>query len=301
MTDPRPAPYPPDTRAKGWRFELDIERIKQSDTWALASLDVRPWLLMLWSESWGQVPCGSLPADDALIAARIGMAPKAFAKAREALMRGWWPAEDGRLYHDTIAARVQSMLEAKRKEAERKAAYRARMDAERQGRPAVVPQDVDGLPPDCLGTDPGCDDTGTSTGTRRKEEEKGKRKRSPSFAAESIELPPWLDRELWDGWCQERRKRGKPITERGAAEQLKSLDEYRRNGHTPERVIGHAIASGNQGLFPPPIVRGVPQASAPRPIETWEGRPRLTAEEFAASQVAKKRALSAIKILKVPA
>ena len=108
-----PTPYPADTRAKGWRFELDIERIKQSDTWALAALDVRPWLLMLWSESWGQVPCGSLPADDALIAARIGMAPKAFSKARSMLMRGWWLATDGRLYHDTIVKLVHGMLAAR--------------------------------------------------------------------------------------------------------------------------------------------------------------------------------------------
>lgn len=35
------APYPCDTRAKGWRFELDHERIRQSDTWALAPPEIR--------------------------------------------------------------------------------------------------------------------------------------------------------------------------------------------------------------------------------------------------------------------
>jgi hypothetical protein len=144
-------PYPADTRAKGWRFELDLEQISQSDTWALAPQDVRPWLLMLWSVSWQQVPCGSLPGEDAIIAARIGMKAAAFAKNKAVLLRGWVLADDGRLYHPTITQRVLSMLEAKQKEKDRKAAYRARMSAS--------------VPRDNHWTDPGCDDTGTGTGT----------------------------------------------------------------------------------------------------------------------------------------
>lgn len=154
----KPAPYPADTRAKGWRFELDHERIRQSDTWSLASAEVRPWLLMLWMVAWEQAPCGSMPADDQLIAARIGMAPKAFAKHRSVLMRGWWLADDGRLYQDTIVERVREMLDYKTKEKTRKAAYRDRMSAN--------------VPRDKHGTDAGqtrqsgvSDATGTGTGT----------------------------------------------------------------------------------------------------------------------------------------
>lgn len=163
------APYPADTRAKGWRFEIDIERIRQSDTWALATPEVRPWLLLLWVTAWEQVPCGSLPNDDALIAARIGMTQKAFSKARPVLMRGWAEADDGRLYHSTVTARVLAMLETKRKEAERKAAYRARMDAERSRDATPVPRDRHGTDTgqteDERGSDPGRDATGTGTGT----------------------------------------------------------------------------------------------------------------------------------------
>ena len=205
MTEERQAPYPADTRSKGWRFELDLERIRQSDTWALATPEVRPWLFLLWATSWEQVPCGSLPADDALIAARIGMAPKAFAKARAVLMRGWWPAADGRLYHDTIADRVRAMLDSKTKEAKRKAEYRAKMDAERaalaagQDKPgASVPRDNHGTDArqtrDSRGSDPGRDATGTGTGTgtglREEKETRTERVRAgepepPDLAAES--------------------------------------------------------------------------------------------------------------------
>lgn len=106
-----PALYPADTRSKGWRFELDLEQISQSDTWVLASPEIRPWLLMLWSVSWQQVPCGSLPSDEAIIAARIGMKPAAFAKHKAILLRGWKPAEDGRLYHPAMTKRVLSAID----------------------------------------------------------------------------------------------------------------------------------------------------------------------------------------------
>jgi uncharacterized protein YdaU (DUF1376 family) len=145
------APYAADTRAKGWRFELDHERIRQSDTWTLTPSEYRPWLLMLWMVAWEQTPCGSLPDDDSLICARIGMSPKAYAKAREALMRGWWKADDGRLYHKVITERVLAMLEYRRKEAERKGKNRGRTPEDKRS-PAPVPRDNHGT-----------DGTGTGT------------------------------------------------------------------------------------------------------------------------------------------
>lgn len=144
----RSAPYPADTRAKGWRFELNYERIEQSDTWALASTELRPWLLMLWFTAWKQVPSGSLPDCDELIAARVGIASKAFTKNRAILLRGWWKAEDGRLYHDVIAEQVIGMLKTKRIETERKASYRARkaeLDAQSQGN-SGTPRTGDSVP-----------------------------------------------------------------------------------------------------------------------------------------------------------
>ncbi len=120
------APYPADTRAKGWRFVLDHERIRQSDTWALATPAQRPWLLMLWMVAWEQTPCGSLPDSDELIAARIGINMDEFQQSRAILLRGWEMADDGRLYHPVITGQVIEMIAKKARETERKAGYRAR-------------------------------------------------------------------------------------------------------------------------------------------------------------------------------
>lgn len=122
-TDAIAAPYPKDTKAKGWRFELDYERIEQSDTWALATPDMRPWLLMLWLTAWRQVPCGSLPAADELIAARIGMEVRQLRAHRDILLRGWWLADDGRLYHPVITEQVLGLIGTRSTAADRKRGF----------------------------------------------------------------------------------------------------------------------------------------------------------------------------------
>lgn len=152
-----------------------MERARQSDTWALSTPDARPWLLMLWAAAWEQTPCGSLPNDDALIAARIGMPEKLFAKHKAIILRKWWLADDGRLYHNVLVQRVTEMMERRRKESDRKALARAKKDAVSQPDPVVVPSDPPAVQPDPVvvprdthGNGAGFHpqgDTGTGTGT----------------------------------------------------------------------------------------------------------------------------------------
>jgi hypothetical protein len=163
MTDARPAPYPADTRAKGWRFELDYERIEQSATWGLTTLkpEARPWLLMTWYTAWKQTPCGSMPGDPEVFAGLIGASDATFTKHRKILLRGWWLADDGRLYHDTLVQRVLEMLKQRRGDADRQAANRAKKAAGITGVSHVTPAAVQGE---------SSTGTGTSTGTTKTED-----------------------------------------------------------------------------------------------------------------------------------
>ena len=179
-------PYPPDTRAKGYRFELDYERILQSDTWALASMRQRHALLMFWFVAWQQTPCGSMPDSNELIAARIGMDAGEFEQNRAILLRGWEKADDGRLYHPVVSEMVLEMLARKTRETQRKADYRARIKAQN-------------VPPSSQGTDSGqtrdstgSDDTGTGTGTSSKpsSDEEGSHQAAPD------DLPPCQHQEV---------------------------------------------------------------------------------------------------------
>jgi hypothetical protein len=136
-----PAPYPADTRAKGWRFELDYERITQSDTWDLAAEVpmAQPALLMMWMMAWQQTPCGSLSNDEAVIRAKCRIPADLWPSMRELLMRGWWAADDGRLYHNAITERVLEMIEARGKNAKRVASHKQKLREQRAGNALPTP------------------------------------------------------------------------------------------------------------------------------------------------------------------
>lgn len=110
--------------------------------------------------------------------------------------------------------------------------------------------------------------------------DKGARKRSPSFDASAIELPEWLDRQVWGSWCADRKKRGKPITEEAASLQVKKLGEYMQAGHTPEAVIEHSIASSYQGLFAPKTTAQAAPKTGPQAESFRERDERLARERW---------------------
>lgn len=235
MSDQLPdPPYAADTRAKGWRFEIDHERIRQSDTWALAAPDARPWLLMLWMVAWEQSPCGSMPSEPALIAARIGMQPKAFDKHRAVLMRGWWQASDDRLYHRVVTERVLELIDFREKAATRKAGYRDKM-RESFGSPAPVPRDaMPSVPRDShVG-----DATGTGTGTKEK-------RHAPRTGAGEGRFP-----EFWAAW---------PATDR-RTDRKKCLAKWRdaKLDDKAETLLAHVAAMKQtrkwiEGFEPAPL------------------------------------------------
>jgi hypothetical protein len=125
-TDLNEAPYPPEIKARGWGFDIDVERIEASETWALAGPELRPWLLMTWITAWRSQPVGTMPAAPRVFAARIGMPWVPFQDAAEVLMRGWVQHADGLLYHPVITERVLAMSEKRLKDSVRVATWRAR-------------------------------------------------------------------------------------------------------------------------------------------------------------------------------
>lgn len=79
----------------------------------------------------------------------------------------------------------------------------------------------------------------------------GTRKPSaPRFDAANIDLPDWLNRSDWTDWVEDRNERKKPLTAKAAGLQIKKLDKYRAEGHSPKDVIENSIEGGYQGLFP---------------------------------------------------
>ncbi|WP_315136846.1 helix-turn-helix domain-containing protein [Achromobacter marplatensis] len=88
------------------------------------------------------------------------------------------------------------------------------------------------------------------------------RKRSSGFDPMCLELPDWLDAELWGRWVRHRVQIRKPLTEEAAKQQIEDLAGYRQQGHTPDAVIKNAIGKSWQGLFAP---SGAATGGTPRP------------------------------------
>lgn len=88
------------------------------------------------------------------------------------------------------------------------------------------------------------------------------RKRSSGFDPMRVELPVWLDAELWGRWVRHRVQIRKPLTEEAARQQVKDLATFRQQGHTPAAVIENAIGKSWQGLFAP---NAAASGGAPRP------------------------------------
>lgn len=207
-----PDPPYPHVLANGWRFELNIERIKQGDTWTLTPPPMRNHLLRLWMEAWVQSPCGSLPDNDEIIAARIDVDRDTFAANRTFLMRGWVLHSDGRLYHKVLTELVERMRDGRANERNKKRKQRAAT----KDSPAVSPD----VPGGHTGTVPVCPPTGTGTGTGSKEERGGgvggsggKPRKRGATPERKLLTDLGISVELADQWLEVRKKKRLTLTE----------------------------------------------------------------------------------------
>lgn len=226
------APYPADTRAKGWRFELDYEQIEQSDTWPLAAevSMAQHALLMMWVVAWAQTPCGSFPVDEEIIRAKCRIPPAMWEPCRPVLMRGWWEADDGRLYHPTLTKRVLEMMARRRSDADRQAAKRAREAADSAGVTTESRVTSAGVRPESS--------TDHRIPTTPPTEESRARARSPA-------RPDDVAEQVWKDWLELRKKKRAPVT---ATVLKESRLEAGKAGMPLERFLAVWCGRGSQGL-----------------------------------------------------
>lgn len=93
---------------------LDLAELFNSDTWMLACRNpfAAAACINLWGRAWHQVPAGSLPDDEALLAVYAGVPD--WAAVRDIALRGFVRADDGRLYHAVLCRKVKKAWAEKR-------------------------------------------------------------------------------------------------------------------------------------------------------------------------------------------
>jgi len=105
---------------------VEVRRLLTSETWLAANGDEKAAAVTLWLESWHQVPAGSLPDNDRMLAV-LSQAGGKWRRVKEAALRGWVKCSDGRLYHPVVCEKAISAWGHKQ-------AQRKRTEAARQTR-----------------------------------------------------------------------------------------------------------------------------------------------------------------------
>jgi hypothetical protein len=101
---PKPL-VPSDVDLRDFQFmPVDVRRLLTSETWMLGDGEERAAAMTLWLESWHQVPAGSLPSNDRMLA-HLSQCAK-WSRVKSHALRGWIACDDGRLYHPVVCEKV---------------------------------------------------------------------------------------------------------------------------------------------------------------------------------------------------
>ncbi|TKR34292.1 DUF1376 domain-containing protein [Luteimonas gilva] len=121
---------------------LDVRRLLTSETWIEAAYNpkVGHAAVCLWCEAWHQVPAGSLP-DNNRVLARLAMCDaRTWGRIRAAVLAGWVKCSDGLLYHPTVAEKALESWGHKIAQRKRTEAATAARSANRKSKPGKQEQ-----------------------------------------------------------------------------------------------------------------------------------------------------------------
>ncbi len=121
MSDAPPPPVPQAADLRGLPFmPLDVVRLMDSDLFALSTGDEFKAAVALWCKSWTQLPAGSLPNDDRVLAHLSG-AGNRWRKVKGMALRGFILCSDGRLYHPVVCEKAAEAWTMRQRQRERSA------------------------------------------------------------------------------------------------------------------------------------------------------------------------------------
>ena len=127
---------------------LDVVRLRDSDL-VSADAEIFRVAVLSWCVAWHQVPAGSIPDDNVVLARLLGFGRDvaAWVAVRAAGgLRGWTQASDGRLYHPVVVEKVLAALDTRAEQRAKTKAARlaalAKREAERLAAEKSVTESV---------------------------------------------------------------------------------------------------------------------------------------------------------------
>jgi hypothetical protein len=178
---PNPEPFVPAHTdvSKLAGFMLNVEHLLASELVATGSPEECWAALMLWCRAWKQVPAGSLPNDDRVLASFSG-AGRRWPRIRQVALHGFELCSDGRLYHRFLCAEVLRAKKMRQNYEERRDADRARL-AKWRGKTGACRNENNGI---------GDDETRFETQYETRFETVSERVRDETIRYETEDIPP---------------------------------------------------------------------------------------------------------------
>lgn len=120
---------------------LHVARLRDSDLAAEAHPEGCWYAVLLWAASWHQIPAGSLPDNDAVLARLCGLGRdlRTFRKHKNDALRGFIRCCDERIYHPVVAEQALSAWRSKVEQRHRAECARIKKANQRNGTELEAP------------------------------------------------------------------------------------------------------------------------------------------------------------------
>jgi len=183
---------------------------------------------------------GDLPNDDGQLARMAGLTVRGWLNIRDGVM-ALFTVADGRVTQKRLAA---ELLKCKSKTEKRMCAGKAGGEAKALKDKELALANAMRLP--CHSSEP--------------ELERRKKKKEPPANAGALAVigsdpkplvPEWLDPDAWKGFCEMRKRKRLPMTDRAKALILKKLEAFRAQGHDPTAILDASTASSWTDVYEP--------------------------------------------------
>lgn len=119
-------------------FRLNVDRLLASELVAVGTAEECWAAFMLWCRAWKQVPGGSLPNDDRILAGFSGAGSR-WRKVRDVALHGFVLCSDGRFYHRFLCEEVKRAYKSHIANATRREGDRKRLSDWREKRARNAP------------------------------------------------------------------------------------------------------------------------------------------------------------------
>lgn len=194
MSDELPGPLTPaDCDLRGLPFmPVDLVRLFDSDIYALSSGEEFKAAFTLWGKAFLQVPAGSLPDDDRVLAHLSGAGAR-WKRVKDMALKGFVKCSDGRLYHPVVCDKAREAWSHRLRQRER-AAKRWQSRGDAAAHAAAYPAAMQG--------------TGTVKRQLRNREESGEgasQQAAPPPPRRACRLNIEILPDDWRAFCQQER------------------------------------------------------------------------------------------------